>query len=126
MKRNYIEEWNLMPIRSDWQPLGWEWCDWTNGAAAYVNERKGLSALMSAHKESDGNPWLHLSLCHRDRIPTYQEMQGGRRAFLYEKLAYQCFVPSAEHVNIHPHVLHLWSPVGHRPLPDFRHDDGTI
>ena len=125
MKRNYIEDWNLMPPRGPWRPLGWKWCDWANGSAAYVNESKRLSALVSGHEEADGKPWLHLSLCHRERIPTYQEMQDAHRAFLDERPAYQCCVPSAEHVNIHPHVLHLWSPIGHRPLPDFRHPDGT-
>lgn len=124
MKLNHIEKWNLMPPRGHWRSLGWKWNDWVLGSAAY--EKGQLKALLSAHIEGDENPWLHLSVSHIERIPTYEELQGAWRAFLGNRPAYQAFVPVEEHVNIHPRTLHLWAPVSHRPLPDFRHEDGTI
>jgi hypothetical protein len=39
----------------------------------------------------------------------------GRRRW-----AYQVFVPESEHVNIHPHALHLWGRAdGTNALPNF-------
>lgn len=76
--------------------------------------------------ESDSEPWIHASIAHRDRMPTYDELAAMHRAVWPTGWAYQVFAPPAEHVNIHDHALHLWGrPDGRALLPNFG-AQGTI
>ncbi len=122
MKDNFIEEWKLMPPRGHWRTIGWRWEGFTCGNATWV--KPNFVATLSAHLEDDGKRWMHLGVSHIDRTPSYEELCEARRAFLNDRLAYQLFVPAAEHFSLHPHCLHLWAPLDHRPTPDFRHGDG--
>lgn len=125
MKPNEIEAWGLMPPRGHWRSMGWRWADWTGGNAMWRHP-SGLLAGLSASTERDGNRWLHLSVSHAERLPSYDELAEARRAFIGGRLAYQIFAPESEHVNIHPNCLHMWAPVDHRPLPDFRNSMGDL
>ncbi|GEL47081.1 hypothetical protein CHO01_21970 [Cellulomonas hominis] len=70
---------------------------------------------------TDRDDWLHASISRRDAIPSYEDLvllhgavwgEGGH--------AVQVFVPTAEHLNIHPRTLHLWGRAdGQRLLPNF-------
>ena len=61
--------------------------------------------------------WDHVSVSREDRIPTWAEMELIKRLFFRDnETAMQLHVASAQHINIHPHCLHLWRP--HRkPIP---------
>jgi len=63
--------------------------------------------------------WDHVSVSTPDRTPTWEEMELVKRLFFKDtEVAYQLHVPPTDHINIHPHCLHLWR---HRikrvPLP---------
>lgn len=93
----------------------------------YASKSKGLMVIISAATEQDGKVWVHLSLSRRRRMPTYEDMMLCKLVFLGEEtVAYQVFVPQSEHINIMPYCLHLWMPVGFRPLPDFSRGMGSI
>jgi len=71
--------------------------------------------------------WVHASIAHHDRMPSYDELVALHRAVFDDGWAYQCFTPAAEHVDIHPYALHLWGRADGQPaLPDFTDGMGTI
>jgi len=66
---------------------------------------------------SDGLGWEHVSvriLCQGDsRTPTWAEMCKIKTLFWGpEDWVIQYHPAESEYVNNHPHVLHLWRPVG--------------
>ena len=86
-----------------------------------------LRAIITVGVEFDGLTWLHLSLSSHERIPSYEEMCYAKSDLIGEDIkAIQVFAPRAEHVNINPHVLHLWACLDGDPLPDFTRGRGTI
>lgn len=59
----------------------------------------------------DGQGWDHVSVSLEHRPPLYEEMEAVRRLFFKdEECAMQLGVPRADHVNVHPNVLHWWRP----------------
>lgn len=60
---------------------------------------------------SAGEGWDHVSVSLPDRTPTWAEMEHVKRLFFKDdETAMQLHVPPAEHINCHPHCLHLWRP----------------
>lgn len=85
--------------------------------------------ILTEPEVHDGLTWWHISVSARERwgkppvqrVPSYDELCAVKRVFIGDAaMAIQVFPKASEHVNIHPHCLHLWSPLGHSPLPDFR------
>ena len=57
--------------------------------------------------------WEHVSVSLRTRCPSWDEMEWVKREFWEpDEWAMQLHAPPSEHVNEHPHTLHLWRPVG--------------
>lgn len=55
--------------------------------------------------------WDHVSVSRTNRPPNWTEMQYVARLFFGAgETAMQLHVPEEDHVNIHPHCLHLWRP----------------
>lgn len=83
--------------------------------------RRGVRTIIVSDDQLAGTWWRHASISRIDKLPTYDDItflhhiawpEGGH--------AYQIFVPTGEHVNIHERCLHLWGRVdGQRCLPDF-------
>lgn len=68
----------------------------------------------------DGRDWIHASMSHQDRLPTYEEMVVLHRAVWPDGWAYEVHAPADKHINLHPNVLHLWGLVDGSPaLPNF-------
>lgn len=66
---------------------------------------------------SDGLGWEHVSVTWRDgdhyRTPTWDEMCLIKDLFWgLEECVIQYHPPRSRYVNVHPHVLHLWKPIG--------------
>ena len=58
-----------------------------------------------------GMGWDHVSVSRKNRVPNWAEMEHVKRLFFKaDEVAVQYHVPPAEHINIHPYVLHLWRP----------------
>ena len=62
---------------------------------------------------SDGEGWEHVSVSLANRTPTWEEMCLVKRLFWDpEDCVIQFHPPASDYVNLHPHCLHLWRPVG--------------
>lgn len=87
----------------------------------------GLLAMVSASRELDDQDWLHVSISRMDRLPDYADLKCAKEGIIgAERKAIQVFAAASEHINDHEHCLHLWSPLGNDPLPDFTRGNGTI
>jgi len=76
-----------------------------------------VQIIAIASSGSDEVAWEHVSLRARDykgeRTPTWAEMQRVKELFWDdEECVVQYHPPRSDYVNNHPHVLHLWKPVG--------------
>lgn len=88
--------------------------DESEGAFAIPSPtNKGLLRVIA----SSYRGWDHLSVSHERGIPCWSDMDFVYRLFFREnEAAYQLHVPPAEHLNFHPHCLHIWSPHD-QPIP---------
>jgi hypothetical protein len=60
---------------------------------------------------SNRGGWDHVSVSLPDRCPTWAEMDAIKRLFFNpDEIAMQLHVAEADHISIHPYVLHLWRP----------------
>jgi hypothetical protein len=104
-------------LPADWRRRS----DFVNGI---YSDHYQLSVVWSVER-IDGQVWRHLSVAGADRLPTYDELAKIKNWLLGpESKAIQVFAPASQHINVCQHALHLWSPVGFDPLPDFRREGG--
>ena len=94
-----------------------------------TRNRPGLLVIESVLPYGpDNDLWYHVSFSRVGRMPTYDDIQRVRRAFVGEhRECYQIFPPRERYVSVHPYCLHLWYCID-RPdgvLPDMR-IDGTV
>lgn len=93
----------------------------------YSKSLPPLWVCLSGATELDGKRWLHLSLSHRKRLPTWEEIVEVKELFLgADAKAIQVFAPRKEWVNICKNCLHLWVCVDGDQLPDFTRGKGSI
>lgn len=60
---------------------------------------------------SCGEGWDHVSVSRLKRCPNWPEMEQIKHLFFKDdETAMQLHVPSSDHINLHPHTLHLWRP----------------
>lgn len=56
-----------------------------------------------------GDGWDHVSVSLNNREPYWPEMEFIRRLFFENgETVLQIHPPIAQHINLHPYVLHLW------------------
>lgn len=102
-------------------PHGWTRAGGLDNAYRHIHRR--IVVIVSAAREADGRRWIHVSVSHRDRLPTWEELREvkdwiiGRAA-----LAVQVLPRAEEYVNLHPNCLHVWHCLDGDPVPDFRRD----
>lgn len=85
------------------------------------------SVIVTCATWPDGQQWVHASIAHDDRMPSYADLVVLHRSVWGETgWAFQVFAPPSDHVNIHEHALHLYGRLdGERTHPDFA-PNGTI
>ncbi|HET9954126.1 MAG TPA: hypothetical protein VFQ61_06465 [Polyangiaceae bacterium] len=106
-------------------PAGW-FCIERYENASTFSCNDGLRVIVEAEQHGAAL-WLHVSLSRPDRIPSYEDQTRVKTLFIgRRRTAIQVFPPEAKHVNVHPYCLHLWSPIDHEPLPDFRSAEGLL
>lgn len=94
--------------------------------AAYSCLPRKLGVILSASLEQDGKRWVHLSLSHRHRVPTWGELRATKEAFLGDVYAVTVLPPQRVYINIHPNVLHLFHCLDGHPLPEFSRGMGSL
>lgn len=95
---------------------------------AYQNRQQGLMAIWSVAPVDD-SWWQHLSVSHRARVPTWDELVRVKEWVMgTESKAVQILPARSRYVNLHPNVLHLFRALDRDPLPDFeaRLPDGRL
>jgi hypothetical protein len=98
--------------------------DWTRvkcpvpEAAAWMHRTRQISVIVGVEVHSL-RYWAHLSVSHRDRIPTWEELCLCKEIFLGDVKAIQVFPIKSEWVNVNDNVLHLWASDS-LDIPDFR------
>jgi hypothetical protein len=94
----------------------------------YGHEGNSGNGLFIIPSPEDGEPlriiaatgggWEHVSVSRDDRCPTWGEMDFIARTFFQaHEWAMQLHVPPGDHINEHPHCLHVWRPTGGKPIP---------
>lgn len=73
-----------------------------------ADSRSGLLRIIV----SWGEGWEHVSVSHRLRTPTWEEMESIASYFWPDQTAMMLHVPKSDHINIHPYCLHWWRPAG--------------
>ena len=88
--------------------------------AAFYRRQDGMTVI-SEVAVYDKRMWLHVSCAFADQLPSWTDLREVKTVFCGPKRLALSILPSeAEYVNIHPYVLHLWCPLDHDPIPDFR------
>lgn len=108
-------------------PGHWQEVEVRLDGRAYRNDRQGLRVIWSVAREQDGRLWQHVSVSHRARLPTWDELVRVKEWLIGRDVdAYQVLPARERWVNLHPHVLHLWRCLDGDPLPDFTAGSGQI
>ena len=110
--------WELPPA-----PKGWLIDKRLEDGARYYSRARKLSVILSAAIQEDGKPWVHFSLAHAHRIPTWGELRDCKQLFLGNVYAYSVLPPREVYVNIDSRVLHLFHCIDGPQLPEF---SGTL
>ena len=87
----------------------------------------GFIALADVTRRQHGRRWLHISVSHRERCPTWEEMCDAKDIFIgADRVAVQVHPRAAEHVSLHPYCLHLWCDLDADVVPDLRSPGGGV
>jgi hypothetical protein len=96
------------------------------GAFVVKSRKSGADLCIIAADARDwpdeqlGRPrWEHVSVHVDGRCPTWEEMEEVRDWFWVEnETVVQFSVPRKDHINVHPHTLHMWRVIeGEFPRP---------
>lgn len=94
----------------------------TFNGSFYERNHTRIRVGTSVAYEDDGKRWIHISMSHRKRMPTHDEMLEVKNFFIGDdRYAMQVFPPKDMYVNQHPFCLHLWHCLDGHPLPEFSH-----
>jgi hypothetical protein len=86
----------------------------------FIHLSMPLSVISSIENPSDNKLWLHVSLAHKKRIPTHDEVVLVKNLFIGENnYAISVLPPRELHVNLNPYCLHLYHCLEGHPLPEF-------
>lgn len=76
-----------------------------NNGAFYIPIKDEILVVIA----SDGADWEHVSVSHKDRCPTWEEMSIIKSMFWDdEDCVVQYHPPKSEYVDLHKTCLHLW------------------
>lgn len=115
-------------MRQYWKQLG----DWGPRGKVFEHKTMPLRVIITIPDDEgfiaycDGQEWIHVSVSHKDRLPSYQEMKEIKRVFIGdERMAISIWPKARVHVNIAKNCLHLWHRADADPCPTFG-EEGTI
>lgn len=90
-----------------------------------VNAKNGpFTVIMSGRIETDGKKWLHVSVAHATRLPSWELLKEIKRIFIgRERQAIQILPNEKNYINKHPYCLHLFCCIDEPdPVPNFVRD----
>lgn len=114
-KEMEVAEYHPLDPGPSWYP-----CEPGGFDAIYQHRLSPLKVIISWAPHPDGKRWLHVSVSHPLRLPTYDELCEVKRRFVgADKKAVMVFPAEGKHVNLHRFCLHLWHCLDKDPLPEF-------
>ena len=76
---------------------------------AYVHRERGL-LLMHSVDRVDGAWWDHLSVSHKDRLPSWEDLKLVKDLFIgADREAIQVLPRKVDYVNLAKNCLHVWA-----------------
>lgn len=97
------------------------WTVTDQAANGFFAVRGSQFKLMVTGDVLEGRYWIHLSVSHRDRLPSWVELVAIRDLILGDEMeCIQIAPPRSKYVNFHNTCLHLWCCPDGIGLPDFR------
>lgn len=101
------EEWARVVLPAGWREMPVREGSIIHGARIAL---RGKTTVVFSAGKYGGQWWLHVSIAHPLKLPTYMDLVELKAVFVgLERQAVQLFAASADHVSIHPRALHLWS-----------------
>lgn len=93
---------------------------WQGFDAAYLSVLDRKLIIIHAGDHTDGKRWIHASMSHPMRVPTYAELKELKEDFIgRDRKCIMVFPEQQYHVNLHENVLHLWSCLDEWGIPEF-------
>ena len=104
-------EWGF-PLKEDLPP-GWKTkVEIEQLIAAYSLPKRKLRVILGIEQKANSGYWIHLSVSHRNSIPTHNTMMMCKKLFIGEnREAISIHPPKHRIVNMAKFCLHLWSPM---------------
>lgn len=116
-----------IPLTGKSPPPGWRIIERRSDGELWQNDKRQMRVIASVTTEQDGRKWLHLSMSHRNRVPTYDELTYMKRHWAGDDRKCIMVLPEkSEYININPYVLHLFCCLDGDPLPDFTQGKNTL
>lgn len=130
MKQTTEREADILDAETMVKALGFGWQKpEVHGEDSWMLHGPNRTIIISIDNYTEpGTPWIHASISYlaEGRIPSYSDMKQMHAVVFGDGHAYECFVPSAEHINIRANARHLWGRLdGKSVLPNFGRE-GTI
>ena len=96
---------------------------WTR---SYADQRtQGNLQVLIGDERHDGRWWRRISLSRPDRVPDYRDIANVKNCFVgRDSCAIMVMEAADRQTDTHPFCIHLYQPLDHNPLPDFRWIDG--
>lgn len=109
-------------------PAGWREIRRTSDGVHMEHGASRRSVIVSVAVEEDARRWLHLSVAHPERMPTWEDLVDVKELFIGRRAyAFQVIPPRSRYVNLHPFCLHLFHCLDEpMPLPDFTRGSGSL
>lgn len=100
-------------------PFDWVITQIKDNCASYRNLLSMLIVRESVHEEQNGERWLHVSISHAARMPTWGELQTVKSIWIGDRTAYHVlprrvkFTEDADDA----YTIHIWCPLDSDPFP---------
>ena len=117
-------------------PPAWSILETREDGKCYGHRPSGLTVIWSREVHPEAyfghggvaeRVWLHVSVAHPRRDPTWAEIREIKCMFLGpEAKAIMVLAAESEWVNIHGHCFHLFCPADGDVLPDFTRGSGSL
>jgi hypothetical protein len=99
-------------------PFEWVITQIKDNCASYRNLLSMLIVSESVH-EANGQRWLHVSVSHSSRMPTWGELQTVKSIWIGDRVAYHVLPRAVKFTEDadDAYTLHLWCPLDGDPFP---------
>lgn len=104
-------------------PEHWNLVDQSTDGAAWMYDRQPMLSVILSIDTIDGKEWMHISVAHGSRVPTYKDLAFVKQQFIGDDRHAILVLPDAAHeVPIETYCLKLHVCLDGHPLPEFNNE----